>query len=113
MKHLLKHDENGRINLPKVKQAPPIKTYQQVIEDGLVSLVELKNEDTGLNFRDFSLQSLIDSENTQLLNSVGTINNTQLEAFDNMSSAIPHLEQLSEQIDTLSNVEPLNNNNNG
>lgn len=113
MKHLLDHDSMGRNNLPKVKQAPPIQTFKQVIKDGLVTLVEQKNEDNPLNYRDFSLKSLIDSENTQLLNPVGTINNTQLEASDNMSSAIPHLEELSEQIDALTNVESQISNNNG
>lgn len=91
---------------------PPKPTYRivQVGEfETRTEQVEVKADDIPFDYRDFSLNSIIASGNTQLLNPTGVIPDSHLSAHDNVNAASDAIDNFAERnfIDT-TNVEPTN-----
>lgn len=56
------------------------------ISETQIAIEEVNEDNSSFNFRDFSVRSLLESGNLDLLKGVGTIPNSSLEAHDNVYS---------------------------
>lgn len=107
IKHIMEHDLMGRTDLPtKPNQFVPLTLSYSRGEgkdsNKLICSTDRK-EISPFNYRDFSLESLIDSENLSLLKPVGSINAGSLNSADNFDSLSNEFETKFEN--ELNNIE--------